>query len=102
MRTAEEFFRAVPLLVPDATHMFLEGSPVLDIEVLLVDAADEANYAAPIGHILVMASEEQAVFYSSVIGSLRAFVGGGFSACRTRDLRSHPLLSRPGRFGAMV
>ena len=49
VRTAEEFFRAVPLLVPDATQMFLEGSPAPDIEVLLVDAADGANYAAPVG-----------------------------------------------------
>ena len=49
VRTAEEFFRAAPLLVPDATHMFLEGSPDPDIEVLLTDAADEADYAAPVG-----------------------------------------------------
>jgi hypothetical protein len=26
VRTAEEFFRAVPFLLPDATHMFLEGN----------------------------------------------------------------------------
>lgn len=32
IRMAEEFFRAVALLVPDATHMFLEGSPEADIE----------------------------------------------------------------------
>jgi hypothetical protein len=43
------FFGAVPLLVPEATHMFLEGSPAPDIEVLLVDAADEAVFAAPVG-----------------------------------------------------
>ena len=49
VRTAEAFFRAVPLLVPDATHMFLEGSPDPDIEALLAEAADEANYAAPVG-----------------------------------------------------
>ena len=49
VRTAAAFFRAVSLLVPDATHMFLEGSPDPDIETLLMDAADEADYAAPIG-----------------------------------------------------
>jgi hypothetical protein len=48
---AEKFFRAVSLLVPDATHMFLEGSPDPDIEALLADAADEADYAAPVGTI---------------------------------------------------
>ena len=49
VRKAEMFFGAVPLLVPEATHMFLEGSPAPDIEVLLVDAADEAVFAAPVG-----------------------------------------------------
>jgi hypothetical protein len=49
VRTAEEFFRAVLLLVPDAPHMFLEGSPDPDIEVLLAEAAEEAEYAAPVG-----------------------------------------------------
>lgn len=51
VRTAEDFFRAVPLLVPDATHMFLEGSPDHDIEALLADAADDVDYAAPVGTI---------------------------------------------------
>ena len=51
VRTAEEFFRAVSLLVPDATHMFLEGSPDPDIEALLADGADDADYAAPVGTI---------------------------------------------------
>lgn len=49
IRTAEAFFRAVPLLVPDATHMFLEGSPDPDIVALLSEATDEAPYAAPVG-----------------------------------------------------
>ena len=51
VRTAEDFFRAVPLLVPDATHMFLEGSPDPDIEAVLADAADDTNYPAPVGTI---------------------------------------------------
>jgi len=49
IRTAEGFFLAMSLLLPDATHMFLEGSPDPDIEALLADAADEADYAAPVG-----------------------------------------------------
>ena len=49
VRTAAEFFRALPLLVPDATHMFLEGSPDPDVEVLLADAADGRDYDAPAG-----------------------------------------------------
>ena len=49
VRTAEKFFRAVLLLVPDATHMFLEGSPAPDIKLLLADASEEADYAAPAG-----------------------------------------------------
>jgi len=51
VRTAEEFFRALSMLVPDATHMFLEGSPVPEIQRLLADAADDAVYAAPAGTI---------------------------------------------------
>jgi len=51
VRTAEDFFRAVSLLVPDATHMFLEGSPVPDIEAVLADAADDTGYTAPVGTI---------------------------------------------------
>ena len=49
VRTATKFFRAISLLVPDATHMFLEGSPDPVIKALLDDAADEAVYAAPVG-----------------------------------------------------
>jgi hypothetical protein len=51
VRTARDFFRAVSLLVPDATHMFLEGSPDPDIEKVLADAADDTDYAAPVGTI---------------------------------------------------
>jgi hypothetical protein len=49
VRTATKFFQAISLLVPDATHMFLEGSPDPVIQALLADAADEAAYAAPVG-----------------------------------------------------
>ena len=51
VRTAADFFRAVSLLVPDATHMFLEGSPDSDIKALLVNAADDVDYSAPTGTI---------------------------------------------------
>lgn len=51
VRTAEEFFRAASLLVPDASHMFLEGTPDQDIEVVLSEAAAAGDYAAPVGTI---------------------------------------------------
>lgn len=59
IRTAEAFFRAVRLLVPDATHMFLEGSPDSDIVALLSDAADAMNYAAPTGTLWSWPQKEQ-------------------------------------------
>ena len=49
--SAEGFFQAVSLLVPDATHMFLEGSPDPEIKALLADAGDDVDYAAPVGTI---------------------------------------------------
>src|SRR5262245_8694233 len=51
VKKAEDFFRAVSLLVPEATHMFLEGSPHPQIEALLAAAADAGDYAAPVGTI---------------------------------------------------
>jgi hypothetical protein len=51
MRTAEGFFRALHLLLPEATHIFLEGSPNSEIEALLLEALDEVGYAAPVGTI---------------------------------------------------
>jgi len=59
VRTAVDFFRAVSLLVPDATHMFLEGSPDPDIEALLASDADDAEYAAPVGTIWSWPQKEQ-------------------------------------------
>jgi hypothetical protein len=59
LRKANEFFRAVPLLVPDATHMFLEGSPDPDIRALLTSAADEVDYAAPRGTLWSWPQKEQ-------------------------------------------
>lgn len=49
IKTAEAFFRAVYLLMPDATHVFLEGSPDADIETLLANASVEVDYSAPTG-----------------------------------------------------
>jgi hypothetical protein len=50
VRTAEEFFRALCLLVPDASHMFLEGTPDQDIEAVLSEAEAD-DYSAPVGTI---------------------------------------------------
>jgi hypothetical protein len=72
VRRAEGFFRAVSLLVPDATHMFLEGSPDPDIEALLAAAADDADYAAPVGTIWSWPQKERRF---SVRASPELFVG---------------------------
>ena len=57
--TAEQFFRAVSLLVPDATRMLLEGSPHPEIEALLTEAADGADYTAQAGTIWSWPQKEQ-------------------------------------------
>jgi len=59
VRTAKDFFRAVSVLVPDATHMFLEGSPDPDVEALLASETDGAQYAAPVGTIWSWPQKEQ-------------------------------------------
>ena len=51
VRTARKVFDAVSHLVPDATHLFLEGSPDPDIVTLLAEGADAVDYAAPFGTI---------------------------------------------------
>lgn len=76
VRTAEKFFRVVSLLVPDATHMFLEGSPDPDIEALLADAADEADYTAPVGTIRAWPQTDRRFLCERRQSS--------FSACRRR------------------
>ena len=49
VRSAEKFFRAVAMLVPEATHMFLEGSPATDVVALLSPYRIHADYGAPVG-----------------------------------------------------
>lgn len=46
---AEAFFRVVLQLLPEATRMFLEGSPDADIVALLSKHADDVEYGAPTG-----------------------------------------------------
>ena len=46
---AEGFFRAIPRLVPEATHVFLEGSPDPDVVALLGAHAVAQEYGAPKG-----------------------------------------------------
>jgi hypothetical protein len=47
LRDAEAFFRAVPQLLPEATHMFLEGSPARDVLALLATHSEQMEYGAP-------------------------------------------------------
>lgn len=49
VRDPEAFFGALPLLVPDATHLYLEGSPAPDVLAIAADHAGEGEYAAPAG-----------------------------------------------------
>ena len=49
VRSAEKFFREIPTLVPEATHMFLEGSPATDIVALLSPFSTHGDYGAPVG-----------------------------------------------------
>jgi hypothetical protein len=46
---AAAFFAAVVQLLPEATHMFLEGSPDPDIVALLSKHAEDVEYGAPTG-----------------------------------------------------
>ena len=71
VRRAEDFFAAVSRLVPDATHMFLEGSPAPDIKALLAAAADDADYGAPVGTLWSWPQKEQRI---SVRASPELFV----------------------------
>ena len=49
LKDAAAFFRAMPQLLPEATRMFLEGSPAPDIQDLLASHAEPVEYGAPRG-----------------------------------------------------
>lgn len=49
VRSAEKFFRAIPMLVPEATHIFLEGSSTTEIVALLSPFSMDAEHGAPVG-----------------------------------------------------
>ena len=49
LRDAEAFFRAVPQLLPEATHLFLEGAPSPDIVALISTHTEQREYGAPAG-----------------------------------------------------
>jgi len=51
VRDARKFFAAIAELVPDATDVYLEGSPSADIVSLIQPFVDPADYAAPTGTI---------------------------------------------------
>jgi hypothetical protein len=45
---ASAFFRAIPALVPQATHMFLEGTPARGIVAIISADLDAIPYCAPV------------------------------------------------------
>jgi hypothetical protein len=49
LRDAAAFFRTIPQLLPEATRMFLEGSPARDILVILASHTEQETYGAPAG-----------------------------------------------------
>src|SRR5438874_2376635 len=52
VRDAAAFFRAIPLLTPNATHVFLEGAPARDVVAgFAAHLDDQSDYAAPRGTI---------------------------------------------------
>jgi hypothetical protein len=51
VRSAERFFRGIQLLVPDATHVFLEGTPAPDIVAIITAHSADTEYGAPVGTI---------------------------------------------------
>ena len=59
VRDAEKFFRAIPLLIPEATHMFLEGSSAADIIALLAPFSTHEDYGAPVGTLWSWPREER-------------------------------------------
>jgi hypothetical protein len=65
VRTAEEFFRAVPALLPDTTIVYLEGSPVPDVVAFLRGHAEGRSYGAPVGTIWSWPRNERYALTSS-------------------------------------
>jgi hypothetical protein len=57
--SAEDFFRAIPTLISDATHVFLEGALAPDIVALLRPHVEERAYGAPRGTYWSWPQKEQ-------------------------------------------
>jgi hypothetical protein len=49
VRSAERFFRAVPVLVPDVTRLYLEGAPGPHILTIIADYVEQIPYDGPKG-----------------------------------------------------
>jgi hypothetical protein len=49
LRDAQAFFRAVPQLLAEATHLCLEGAPAPDIVALIATHTEQGEYRAPAG-----------------------------------------------------
>jgi hypothetical protein len=59
LRDATAFFRTIPQLLPDATRVFLEGSPAPDILVILASHTEHGAYNAPGGTLWSWPQREQ-------------------------------------------
>jgi hypothetical protein len=49
LEDGEAFFRAVPELLPETTHVFLEGAPASDVVAIMSAHAAQGVYGAPAG-----------------------------------------------------
>jgi hypothetical protein len=59
VRDAQKFFQAIAALVPEATHLFLEGSAADDVVALIQPFVEPAGYAAPAGTIWSWPKEQR-------------------------------------------
>jgi hypothetical protein len=78
LRDAEAFFRAVPALLPGATHLCLEGAPAPEIAALIAGHVDAtAAYPAPAGTIWSWPRDRRCLLRASPVlfGALAAASG---------------------------
>ena len=63
---AERFFRAVGEFLPEATHLYLEGTPAKEILALLSTHGADGDYQAPIGTLWSLPRSRRLGFTTSL------------------------------------
>ena len=67
LRDGAAFFQALSALLPDATHVFLEGTPAPEIAAIVASHAAEGEYVAPIGTIWSWPRERRLAVRASAV-----------------------------------